>query len=43
MVVTEIFAMLLAVRPYNKMPIKTYRQTIPADTYDYCLRNNEIF
>ena len=40
----EIFAMLLGVRPYNNMPIKlTYRQTIPADTYYYCLRNNEIF
>ena len=39
----EIFAMLLGVRPYNNMPIKMYRQTIPADTYYYCrLRNNEI-
>ena len=40
----DIFSMmLLGVRPYNNMSIKTYRQTIPADIYYYCLRNNEIF
>ena len=33
----DIFAMLLGVRPYNN------KQTIPADIYYYCLRNNEIF